>query len=411
MTAAATTPEPQAQPAHDQEVAAQAARPKPRGKALGLLALLAAAGGGYWFAHRGFESTDDAQIDADVVAVPARTGGAVVAVAFTDNQVVKAGDLLLELDAAPAKARLAQAEAELIAAMAAADAADATARLAESNAKGQKAVAEASLTGASVAVVATADQIAEAKASLTSMKATRDKTRLELERTKTLVQSGAIPGAQLESAQAAYDSAEAAVTQAEARVATIKTNTSQAQAKVVEASAKLGQVDTVDAQIAEAKARAAATRARIATATALRDLAQLELSYTTIRAPRAGVVSKRTVAVGQMVAAGQAIVSIVPTDAVWVTANFKETQLAKMRVGQPVTFTIDAYGGRELHGHVESFSGATGAKFALLPPDNATGNFTKVVQRVPVRIKIQDMVNDLVLRPGMSVELTVDTRK
>ena len=395
----------------DEVQAGKAAKARPKPILLGILALLAALGGGYWFMHRGLESTDDAQIDADVIAVPTRTTGAVVSVHFEDNQVVKAGDLLVELDSAPAKARLAQAEAELVAATAAADAADATAKLAEANATGQKAVAEAGLTGASVAVVATSDQIAEAKANLVAAKATRDKAKLELDRTKALVQSGAVPGAQLEAAQAAYDTAEAAVTQAEARVTTIKANTSQAQAKVIEASAKVKQVDTVDAQIAEAKARAAAARARVATATAARDLSALDLSYTSIRAPRAGIVSKRTVAVGQMVSAGQAIVSIVPTDNVWVTANFKETQLANMKIGQPVTFSIDAYGGREVHGTIESFSGATGAKFALLPPDNATGNFTKVVQRVPVKIKITEKIEGLALRPGMSVELTVDTRK
>jgi len=408
---AATAEAPETPGEAPEAVAGKAARPKPRAAVIGLLALAVAAGGGWWFAHRGFETTDDAQIDADVVPVPSRTSGAIVAVHFSDNQVVKAGDLLVELDPAPAKARLAQAEAELVAATAAADAADATATLAEANAKGQKAIAAASLTGASVAVVATSDQIAEAKANLVATKAARDKAKLELERTKTLVQSGAVPGAQLESAQAAYDTAEAQVTQAEARVTTIKANTSQAQAKVVEASAKLGQVDTVDAQIAEAKAKAAATRARVATASAARDLSALELSYTSIRAPRAGIASKRTVALGQMVGAGQTIVSLVPTDAIWITANFKETQLAHMHVGQPVTFSVDAYGGRELHGSIESFSGATGAKFALLPPDNATGNFTKVVQRVPVRVKITESVADLVLRPGMSVELSVDTRK
>jgi membrane fusion protein (multidrug efflux system) len=132
-----------------------------------------------------------------------------------------------------------------------------------------------------------------------------------------------------------------------------------------------------------------------------------------IRAPRAGIVSKRSVSVGQVVAVGQPVAMLSPDPSqggqVWVTGNFKETQLERLRVGQPASLTIDAYG-RELHGHVQSFSGATGSRFALLPPDNASGNFTKVVQRVPVRVQLDDVPSDLRLLPGMSVELTIDTR-
>ncbi|MGZ3417159.1 MAG: HlyD family secretion protein [Polyangiales bacterium] len=382
---------------------------------LAVLALVVSAAGGWWFTHRGIEATDDAQLDADVVAVPARASGTVTAIHFVDNQRVEKDALLVELDSAPAKAKLAQAEAELVAAQASSDAAAATATLTETNAKAGKEAAKAGLTGAALAVTATADLIAEAKANLVAAKSARDKAKQDLDRAKALAATGSIPGSQLESAQTAFDSAEAAVTQAEARVTTIQANTSQAQAKVGEASAKLAQADSVEAQIAESKARAAATKARVATAAAARDLALLELSYTQIKAPRAGIVSKRSVAVGQLAAAGMTVVMIVPgaeeKGAVWVTANFKETQVAHMHIGQPATMTVDAYGGRELHGTIESFSGATGARFALLPPDNATGNYTKVVQRVPVRIKLENPPKELLLLPGMSVELSVDTRK
>jgi membrane fusion protein (multidrug efflux system) len=377
---------------------------------LSLLLSGAAAVTFYWYTHRFLETTDDAQLDADVVPVAARTGGTVVAVHFTDNQEVKAGELLLEIDPAPAKAKLAQAEAELAAAKAAADAADATAALTESNATGGKKIAEASLQGATVSVSVTADTIAEAKAQATAAKAHRDKAKTDLDRTKALVDSGALPASQLETAQTTFDAADAALTQANARVATMQASTSAAQTKVTEASARLALADNVEAQIKEAKAKAAATRARVGTAEASRDLAALELSYTKVVAPRAGVVSKRSVAIGQNVAPGQSVLMIVPTDVVWVTANFKETQLARMKLGQPARVSIDAYGGREIEGVVESFSGATGARFALLPPDNASGNFTKVVQRVPVRVKIVSPPKDLPLRPGLSVELSVDTR-
>jgi membrane fusion protein (multidrug efflux system) len=391
-----------------------AAGGKRRAVMLSLLAAFILTGAGWWVAHRGLEATDDAQLDADVVAVPSRAGGTVVAVHFTDNQRIEAGALLVELDDAQAKAKLAQAEAELLGAKASADAADATAELTERNASAGKSIARASLTGAAVAVTATSDQIAEATANLASATALRDKARLDLDRTKQLFASGAIANAALESAQTSFDSAQAMFDQAEARIVTLKSSTSQARARVSEASARLGQAsDTLPAQVAEARARSASAKARVATAEALRDLARLDLSYTKIFAPHAGIVSKRSVAEGQLVSSGQTVVMLVPEahqhGAVWVTGNFKETQLAHMRIGQPATLTVDAYG-RELHGHVESFSGATGARFALLPPDNATGNFTKVVQRVPVRVKLDDVPADLMLLPGLSVELSVNTR-
>jgi membrane fusion protein, multidrug efflux system len=381
---------------------------------LGLLGAFLFSGAGWWLAHRGLESTDDAQLDADVVGVPSRAAGSVTALHFVDNQRVAAGALLVELDDAQAKAKLAEAEAAVLDAKAAAEAAAATAELTDKNASAGKSIARASLTGAAVAVTATSDQIAEASASLASATAQRDKAQLELARTKQLFASGALASAQLEAAQASRDSAQAAVDQAQARIATLHSSTSQARAKVSEASARLGQAnDTQPAQVAEARARAASALARVATAEAKRDLARLDLSYTKIFAPHAGVVSKRSVSQGQLVAAGQTVVMLIPDgaqrDSVWVTGNFKETQLARMRIGQPATLTVDAYG-RELHGHVESFSGATGARFALLPPDNATGNFTKVVQRVPVRVKLDEAPSDIRLMPGLSVELTVNTR-
>jgi membrane fusion protein (multidrug efflux system) len=381
---------------------------------LSLLGAFLASGAGWWLMHRGLEATDDAQLDADVVAVPSRASGTVTAVHFVDNQRVEAGALLVELDDAQVKAKLAEVEAELLGAKASADAAHATAELTERNAAAGQTIARASLNGAAVAVTATSDQIAEATANLASAKAQRNKAKLDLDRTAQLFKSGAIASAQMEAAQTTFDSAQAVVDQADARIITLKSSTSQARARVSEASARLGQAsETLPSQVAEARAKLASAEARVATAEALRDLARLELSYTKILAPHAGIVSKRSVSQGQLVSAGQSVVMLVPDarrqGAVWVTGNFKETQLSHMRIGQPATLTIDAYG-RELHGKVESFSGATGARFALLPPDNATGNFTKVVQRVPVRVKLDQIPTDLLLIPGLSVELSVNTR-
>jgi membrane fusion protein (multidrug efflux system) len=182
----------------------------------------------------------------------------------------------------------------------------------------------------------------------------------------------------------------------------------EAQTRVAEAEAKLKQSDQVDALIREAEARAAQAHAAVDTAAAQKTLAELDVSYTKIYAPHAGVVSKKNINVGQTVALGQSIVQLVPSER-WITANYKETQLDHMAVGQPVDLSVDAYPGRTFHGHVASFSGATGSRFALLPPDNATGNFTKVVQRVSVRVALDDAKDSEELRPGMSVDVHVDT--
>ena len=376
-----------------------------------VVAALALGGGGWLFLHRGLETTDDAQVDADVIAVPSRASGAVAKVHVTENQAVEAGDLLAELDAEPAKARLAQAEAMVDAAKAGADAADVDARVAEINVRGNKSVAEAALQGASSQAGASRQQIAEGEAQVASATAVRDKASSDLERAKKLLASGAIADAAIEQTQASFTTADAALAQARAHLASLKASTSTAVSRVQEANAKLTQSSDVDALIEQARAKARTAHAQVRTAEAARDLAALELSYTKIVAPQRGTASKKTIAVGQMVAPGQTIVQLVTTQSSWITGNFKETQIGGMRVGQPTEIEIDAYPGVKFHGEVESFSGATGARFSLLPPDNATGNFTKVVQRVPVRIHLHDIPTGVALRPGMSAELSVNTRK
>jgi membrane fusion protein (multidrug efflux system) len=379
---------------------------------MGSIAIVAAAAGTAWYVtHRGLETTDDAQVDADVVSVPTRTSGVIAKVAFTENQPVKAGDLLAELDADQAKARLAQADANLAAAEASAEAADADARVAETNARGNKSVAEASLSGAQSSAVASTQQIAEGEAQVASANTNLARTKLDLDRARQLAQSGALPQAQLDQAQSAFDSASAMLRQAEARLASLRASTSQAVSKIQEANARLQVSSNVDALIEQARSRARTAHAQVAVSKATRDLAALELSYTRIVAPEDGVVSKKTIEVGQMVSPGQGIVQLVPTRDLWITGNFKETQIQKMRSGQPAHVEVDAFPGVTLHGEVESFSAATGARFTLLPPDNASGNYTKVVQRIPVRIRVKDIPPGIALRPGMSVDISVDTNK
>jgi membrane fusion protein (multidrug efflux system) len=377
--------------------------------AIAVAVLLAGGAGAWWAMTRGLEDTDDAQIDGDVVNVPARTSGVITAVHFTDNQTVKAGALLAEIDNAPATAKLAEAEAELASAQASFDSAAVQAKLTGTNARGQQSVAQASLRGAKVNISTTQQEIAEADAQLAVATANFGKAQLDLNRANELVKANAVPQAMVDAAKATFDATQAAVAQAKARAASARASTDEVAARISEANARYTQAATVPQQIADADAKAKVAAARVQTAKAQRDLAALELSYTKILAPRDGVVSKRAINVGQMVTPGTSIVALVPTTDLWVTGNFKETQLTHMKPGQSATIKVDAYDVK-LHGVVESFSAATGARFTLLPPDNATGNYTKIVQRLSVRVAIKDLPAGLMLRPGLSVDLTVDTR-
>jgi membrane fusion protein (multidrug efflux system) len=393
--------------------ATAAAAPKKRsaGSVMLVVVLAAgAAGGAYYWSHRFLEGTDDAQLEGELVAVPARVGGVVNEVDVVDNQPVKQGQLLFVLDPEPAKARLAQAEAELAAAQAALAQMEADAKIVAVSAESGKNVAVAGLAGASAGLSVTADEIQTAKAAVDAASANAAQTKTDLDRLEKLVAAGAATQAQLDNAKSARDTADANLAAAKARLASAQAGTASAAARVAEAKGRVDQASAIDAQVASAAARVAAAKARVGTATAARDLAALDLRYTRIVAPCDGIASKKAVAVGQAVGAGQTVVTVVPTSGLWVTANFKETQIGRMRPGQPVHVAVDAFGGRTIEGTVESFSGATGARFALLPPDNATGNYTKVVQRVPVRVKLAAAPADLALRPGMSVEVEVDTR-
>lgn len=391
-----------------------AARPKSRGRviALSILGAVAVGTAGWMIAHRGLESTDDAQIDAEVVALSSRTNGVVVKVLFEDNTRIEAGAVLAEIDPEPAKARLAQAEANLEAAKAALAAAESDARLSTTNAKATNKAASASLSAAAAGATASRDQINEARARVAAAEASSAQTKTDLERVERLVSSGALSQAQLDQARTSNDTAIAHLAQARANLSTLESSAAQAMSRVGEASARVDQTRDVDTVVSIAEARARSARAKVAELEAVTNLAALDLSYTKIVAPQSGVVSKKTISVGQTLAAGSPIAQLVPTKTLWVTANFKETQVGKMRPGQVVEVSVDALPDQKLHGTVESLSAATGSRFALLPPDNATGNFTKVVQRIPVRIKLEGVSPEsTALRPGMSVEVTVDTRR
>jgi membrane fusion protein (multidrug efflux system) len=282
-----------------------------------------------------------------------------------DNQVVREGDTLVTLDPRDYQVRLQEAQADL-----------------------QAAEASAERNGAATAEVGqAAAHRGAAVATIASAQATFDRARRDVERTRRLAATRVVSRQQLDEAEATYSSAEADLQAAQ----------SQARAAQAEVSGASAGVRTAVARLASAQAAMAA--------------AQLQLSYAVITAPAAGRVSKKTVEVGQLVSPGQALMSLVDEGDVWVVANMKETQLDDIAVGQPVEVEVDAYKGRSFSGRVESIQGATGARFALLPPDNATGNFTKVVQRIPVRIVLDRRPADAPpLRPGMSVEVAIDTR-
>ena len=414
MTSAASvsTPSLAAARTGSESSSAVAAPPRARARRVVLaLALLAGLGGvGLWYANRDIESTDNAQVDADVVAVPARVGGTVARVHFSENARVSAGALLAELDDAQLRAKLAQSEAALLAAQAAADGADAEAQLARTQALGNRAMARANLATNAAGVRASSDEIREGEAQVATAQASLTQAELDLARAEQLLASGTFARAQRDSAQTAHDVARARLAAARARLSSLQVARAQSASRVAEASAKLEVTNSVETLIKQAEARAKAAHAQVATAQAARDLAALELSYAKIHAPRDGVVSKKSINVGQMVGAGQSVVQLVPSER-WVTANFKETQVARMRTGQRVRIHADAFPDRDFIGRVESFSGATGARFTLLPPDNATGNFTKVVQRIPVRIRLEAPDAARALWPGMSVEVDVDTHE
>lgn len=372
-----------------------------------IVGLMALAIGGYLVWTAGEENTDDAQVMADMVPVGTRVAGQIVKVHVIENEKVKKGQPLVEIDPADYQARVKAAEADLASNEAQAAAADAQVAVISANSKGGFSSAQSALQGSTSSVGSADAQILAAQAALLRAQADDRKALLDLNRAKELKAANAVPQQQLDNAQAAYDSTQAALAQAKANVAVSQEAKRVAQERVGEARGKLSQSSPIQAQIATAKANADLAHARAKSAEAQLDLAKLQLEYTTVRAPADGVASKLTVHEGQLVAVGSPVVELVPTTT-YLIANFKETQLGSMKPGQPVDIEVDAYGGHKLHGKVESLSGGTGASFSLLPADNASGNFVKVVQRVPVRIA-WDHEPELPLRAGLSADVTVHT--
>jgi len=359
----------------------------------------------YAFLSAGKEVTDDAQISADIVPVASRVAGQVTAVYISENQPVHAGQPIADLDPSDAQVKLAQAEGDLATAQAQAADADARTAVTSAAARGALTSAQGALQSSKENVDSSAASINEARASVTRASANAQKARLDFQRAEELGGKGDISKAQVDAARAAHESADADLSQARAKLVENENARQAAQANVQTAQGRVQQSAPVQAQITGAEAQARLAHARIATAEAAVKAAQLNLSYTKIVAPRDGIASKLAVHAGSYVTAGMPVVQLVPRTT-YVLANFKETQMRDMRPGQRATVRVDALGRRDFEGHVESLSGGTGASFSLLPPDNASGNFVKVVQRVPVRISWNGPPADQVA-VGSSAEVTV----
>ena len=323
-------------------------------------------------------TTDDAQLDGTINPVLPRVSGYVKEVRVNENQPVKPGDVLVVIDPADLQAKVDQEQASLL------------------NAQAAVAVAEAAVASSRSTAAGARAKVASNQADVTAARTRAEQTAADLARYKQLLAKEEISQQQYDAARAAADSARAS---AEAARATTESSSATAQASA-------SQIEAASRQVAAAQAQVAQHQAAL-------EAARLQLSYAVIKAPVAGFVSKRNVEVGQFVQAGQPLLAIVQQgnsqNDVWVSANFKETQLAKMHPGQTAEIEVDAYPGVTFHGRVESLSAATGARFSLLPPDNATGNFTKVVQRVPVKIVFTDAPDPRhPLRVGMNVNVAVN---
>jgi len=387
-------------------------------------ALLLAAIVGLVLYYHNRESTDDAQVDGHITPLASKVYGRVEQVLVEDNQPLKAGQLLVKIDARDYQAALDQAKAAV--ALAESEARSAgleVPRTTETVASGNFS-ASAQLAGSEADVAraqATYDQaktsdLAFAQANVEKSRANAELAKLDLERYTPLIQKGEISKQQFDSAKANADATASALSADEQRLAQAQRNIDVAKAQLDAAKARVEQaqaaVATARADVKQVGIRSADAQAKLAKveqARAARAAAELNLSYANILAPVDGVATHKQVEPGQIVQAGQGLLVVVPLQSVWVTANFKETQLRNMRPGQKAYLKVDTYG-KTFTGHVDSLAGATGAVLSLLPPENATGNYVKVVQRIPVKIALDPLPQgQAVLRPGMNVEATVIT--
>jgi membrane fusion protein (multidrug efflux system) len=392
---------------HEHPVGARAA-------ALLLLAVVIVGGGLFFWSSFASESTDDAQVDGHIMPLSARISGYVHGVPVIEGQLVHAGDVLVTIDPKDYEIAVDQAKATFADAQAIAASSRYNVPITSVTTQSNLDSAGTAVLNAQAGLQGAEQNFESAKAILEQAKANSRKSDADLVRYEQLVAKEDISRQQYDGAIAAAAANRATVASATAGVQVAEQAVQQARGKLLQARADLRTAQTAPQQVSMTRAQSDAADAQARERKAQFDQAELNLSYTVVRSPVTGIIGKKTVEVGQNVGIGQELVEVVPLDDVWVTANFKETQLAHMRPGQPVEIKVDAYG-RAWKAHVTNMGAGTGSVFSLLPPENATGNYVKVVQRVPVRIDFDrnsgpDFNAEGLLKPGLSVEPEVRVR-
>ena len=376
-----------------------------------LAATIAVAGASLWWVHsQDYESTDDAQIEGHLDLVSSRISGTVVYInpRVENNQLVEAGTLLMELDPRDYAAELEHAKANLATRTAEAHSAQVTVPIVDASAFGQLHSAEAAKAQALASVASEQANLAAALHKLQQDEAIYARVERDRVRYQALVEKHEISRSDYDARETEATSAAQAVEADRAAIVSREQRIAETRSLVVQREAQIDAARIAPQQVTDARAKSDSATGHLEQARADLHTAQLNLSYTKIYAPVSGVIGRKTVELGHRVQPGQGLLVIVPLDDIWITANFKETQLKRMRPGQSVTIRVDAFG-RDYKGKVESLPGAAGPLFSLFPPENSTGNYVKVVQRFPVRIRLdKDQDAEHLLRPGMSVEPTVD---
>jgi membrane fusion protein (multidrug efflux system) len=390
-------------------------KPKSRRRfiVIGVIALLVVGALLFWWHSTYYEDTDDAQVNGHLIQISSRIAGQIIKVNVEENQEVKKGDVLVEIDPKDFQVAVQQAEANVQSAEATYEAARVNVPVITVNTGSTLSAAGADVHGSTAQIAQAEQQLDAAKARVVQAQANATKSDADLERYRPLVEKDVISKQQFDAAVAAADANKAALVEAKANVVAAEDAVRVAKDRLAQSEAQLKTAQTAPQQVAIQKAKADQAAAAVAQAQAELEQAKLNLSYTKIIAPENGIVTRKSVEINQNVSVGQNMMTLVSLDDVWITANFKETQLEHMRAGQPVVIEVDAYGGRKYDGKITQIGGATGSVLSLFPPENATGNYVKVVQRVPVRIDLTNpqQNSDHLLRPGLSVEPKVTVKQ